>query len=47
MGAVDGGAGGYLIQAVKEGLTARVTTLRDPKERENVRQSWIPEKRVF
>lgn len=47
MGAVGGGAGCYLIQAVKEGFTAKVTTVRDPKERENVKQSWIPEKRVF
>lgn len=47
MGVVGGAAGCYLIQAVKEGLTAKVTIVRDPKERENVRQSWIPEKRVF
>lgn len=47
MGAVGRGAVCYLTQAIKEGLSARVTTIRDLKERENVRQSWIPEKRVF
>lgn len=35
------------MEAIKEGLGARVTAIRDPKERENLKQSWISEKRVF
>lgn len=31
--------------ATKKGLNARVTAVRDRKERENLRQSWILEKK--
>lgn len=47
LGSSGRGAGCYFIQAIKEGLSARVTAIRDLKERENLRQSWISEKRVF
>lgn len=47
LGSSGWGAGCCFIQAIEEGLGARVTAIRDPKERENLKQSWISEKRVF
>lgn len=47
LGSSGWGEGCSLIQAIRQGLSARVTAVRDLKKTENLRQSWISEKRVF